>query len=543
MSVSNQLRQLNGNNVIIPWQVDDNYPIEDVPNSEFIELPTLNVIDNAPFNLGRYLKNRIDQFIEQETQTNPIFGARRISSVANHYDQSNPFKQGNDDVANIIMSIVLTAATGVGIANAGKILMQQGVQALPQLLAALGGAAGGQKALDYASQKLTGRTWTEHMNNAGLNQYNQALFQPGAWGGSYAASRLVDGLINNGFNYIANEIGRSTITPEGSITIQPGEVVNVPIYSRPIGYNQSNQGQTLYTSSYTTPTGIRGSASGQSNRVQMPQFRRQGSFGIQRRVMSDMNGRTFVGQPEITTFINPQVPMFSTQGMMLPWFNYTELSLPELDSIPIPERNYRYEVLSNEHLPFLQWFEKQPRGTTQYYLGDDVHKAGYYPIILGGTDPNGIRQVADQQGLEIPDSASSVDYVGDRQINILKGGVPEEAVRGEQIIFKKGGRFNKCVKKGQQGLTTPLYSESDANYPHYDNTNKSSNPDYFKNLFTYLMTKEQKEYDEMHKSNDTFLNKFLVNLNKYYEKYLGFLPKTPSQIRRETEEESFLKEK
>lgn len=344
------------------------------------------------------------------------------------------------------MEIVLTTATGLGLGNMAKTIAQQGIKALPQLLAAIGGAAGGQAALDKVTKQITGRTWTEHIHDGGLNNYNTALFQPGAWGGSYAASKLIDGLINNGVSQIVNQIPRTTITPNGVKTIYPGEIVTEGITTYPV-----NRG-SVYQGSYTTKTGgSRGNSAGQSNGIRYSQGNKSYKIpgGIQRRIFSDVNSKTFPGGYEELTYYNPLIPISPTSGYMLPWFN-----TPNPKYIPTPpytpQNDYRYEEFTNFRDSFYDWFGSMKgtnkEGTIQYWNGENSSFGpGSYKIIWGGKSDPKIRRrrVGDTSGSVVRDSTTYDKKQTTEQVNKLSGGVPNEAVRTEEKIrgFNIGGKL------------------------------------------------------------------------------------------------------
>lgn len=435
--IEEKLRQLNGPNVQVPWKVDDTYPFDQVPQSEFYDLPEFVKTVPAPFNFFDYIANQANNWWEQESATNPIWGERRRDIVGKYYDTNNSFRQGNDDVANTIMSIVLTTATGLGLGSVAKTLMTQGVKALPGVLAAIAGAKGGQEALDAVTQEMTGRTWTEHLDDAGLSDYNQALFQPGAWGGSYAASKAVNGLIMNGPQWVANQIPRTTITPKGPIEVQPGEVVDV-VTGRPISFSQTPQGVSVYKGNWTTKTGAQGSSSGQPNRVQVSNSI---PGGVQRRVMLDING---VPGNNVTTYnyYNPYASMSGVPGYMLPWFTTVPLETPPFTP---PEYNFRYEEYTPYDDPFLNWFGEQKgtdtENTIQYWNGENSSwPAGPYWISwsTNGDPKSERRRVGDQQGYVIPDSSSYKRTETPRdEVNVLYPGVPDNAKRSNEKIRGK----------------------------------------------------------------------------------------------------------
>ncbi len=104
--------------------------------------------------------------------------------------------------------------------------------------------------------------------------------------------------------------------------------------------------------------------------------------------------------------------------------------------VEAPVEDFRLEEFRPYEDPFLKWFAKQPEGTTQYYSGDQVHKAGPYLIKRTKADPKStVRLVGDNQGFVVPDSTTiRYNTTAKPQVNVLSGGVPEEAVRSTEKI-------------------------------------------------------------------------------------------------------------
>lgn len=382
------------------------------------------------------LEQAWDDFIEND----PIFGKRRQKLVGEHYGPDNPFRQGNDLVANAIINGGLTATTGVGAGNILKSLVTQGVKSIPALAAAIGGAAAGQQVFDAAVEGATGASWDEHLARAGMDPYGRALFVPGAWVGSYGAGKATNAIVNNARPWFENSLPRLTITPEGSVTLQPGE--SLTLNGRPVGFQNAGQGNFGYQNRFTTKSGGgRGSAAGQSGRVQTSQGV---PGGVQNRVMSDrVSGRS--GGSQTFSFNITPFSAFTPWSGWLPWLG--EQYVPPVITPPVeePVEDFRLEEIRSYEDPFLKWYAKQPEGTVQTYSGDPIHKAGQYVIRRTKSDPKStVRLVGDNQGFVVPDSTTiRYNITALPQVNVLQGGVPEEAIRSEEKItgYKFGGKF------------------------------------------------------------------------------------------------------
>lgn len=414
-----------------------------------IQLPEVTV--TAPKVDKRSALGKIaDDFIAND----PIFGKRRQKVVGEHYGEDNPFRQGNDMVANAIANTALTAATGMGVYNLGASLITQGARGIIPLAATIGGAAVGQQAFDQAIEGATGKTWDEHLARGGMDDYGRALFKPGAWAGSYGAGKAANAVLNgipNAKPWLENTLPRMTMTSEGAVELQPGQTLTLS--GRPVGFQNSGQGNFGYQSRFTTKTGGgRGSAAGQKGRVQTSQGNggRRVPGGVQERVMGDR--RVGKGGANGETYTNP----FSEYTPGLPWSGwlpwagkqYVPTITPPPEEPPklnVPE--FRLEEFKPYEDPFLKWYAKQPEGTTQTYQGDKVHRAGPYLIKRTNPDPiSTVRLVGDQQGFVVPDS-TTVRYNTQiaPQVNVLQGGVPAEATRSKEKItgYKIGGKLKR----------------------------------------------------------------------------------------------------
>lgn len=388
-----------------------------------------------------------DDFIMND----PVFGQRRQQAVAEHYDESNPFRQGNDLVANAITNAALTAMTGAGVYNLGTSLIANGARGLFPLAATIGGAYAGNEAFDSAVEGATGVPWDQHLAMAGMDEYGRTLFKPGAWAGSYGAGKLTNGVLTGAQNaraWFENNMPRMAVTPEGVVEVAPGQ--QVTLTGRPVSYQQASQGNTGYQGRYTTKTGgSRGSSAGQNGRVQSGQSYGQASRGVQERVMGS-TGKVKDGSASMT-FTNPFTPYTppSPWSGWLPWggTTYVPPTAPPPEEPPVvaPKPETRLEEYRPYNDPFLKWYALQPEGTTQYYPGDQVHKAGPYVIIRTKADPKStVRLVGDSQGWVVPDSTSIRYNVAiPPQVNELPGGVPAEAERSKEKItgYRRGGKL------------------------------------------------------------------------------------------------------
>lgn len=394
-------------------------------------------------------RNALQRAWDDFKENDPIFGKRRQRLVAKHYGPDNPFRQGNDLVANAIIDAGLTAMTGVGVGNLVKSVATQGVKALPALAATVGGAAVGQQAFDTAVEGATGASWDEHLTRAGMDPYGRALFAPGAWAGSYGAGKVTNAVVNNARPWMENSLPRLTMTPQGPVMLQPGQ--SLTLSGRPVGFQNAGQGNFGYQARFTTKSGGgRGSAAGQSGRVQTSQGNGNQRIpgGVQNRVMSDIvpgrNGGTQTFSFEPTLF--PTTPPWSG---WLPWMGEQYVPPVPVVAPPVeaPVEDFRLEEIRPYEDPFLKWYAKQPEGTTQTYSGDPIHKAGQYVIRRTKADPRStVRLVGDNQGFVVPDS-TTIQYntSAQPQVNILPGGVPAEATRSTEKItgYKIGGKLYK----------------------------------------------------------------------------------------------------
>lgn len=378
-------------------------------------------------------------------ENNPIFGKRRQRLVAEHYGSNNPFRQGNDIVANAIIDTGLTAVTGMGAGNLVRSVVTQGVKALPALAATFGGAAAGQQVFDAAVKGATGVSWDGHLARAGMDPYGRVLFVPGAWAGSYGAGQATNAVVTNARPWLENSFPRLTITPEGPVTLQPGETLT--LNGRPVGYQNAGQGNFGYQGRFTTKSGGGGSAAGQSGRVQTSQGNGSQRIpgGVQNRVMSSrVAGRS--GGAQTFSFNMTPFPAVTPWSGWLPWFSEPYVLPVAPTVVEVPVEDFRLEEIRSYEDPFLKWYAKQPEGTIQTYSGDPVHKAGQYVIKRTKPDPRStVRLVGDNQGFVVPDS-TTIQYntTALPQVTVLPGGVPAEAVRSNEKItgYKIGGKLN-----------------------------------------------------------------------------------------------------
>lgn len=389
-----------------------------------IQLKEVVVTAKKPVKEKGSVQGVLDNFVEND----PIFGKRRQRLVAQHYGSDNPFRQGNDLVANAIIDAGLTALTGVGAGNLVRSVATQGVKTIPALAATVGGAYAGQTAFNAAVEGTTGASWDEHLAIAGMDPYGRTLFAPGAWVGSAAAGKATNAVVNNARPWLENSLPRLTMTPEGSIMLEPGQ--SLTLSGRPVGFQNSGQGNFGYQARFTTKSGGRGSAAGQSGRVQTSS---QGvTEGVQNRVMNDrVTGRG--GSSKSFTFNT--TPFTSNT----PWSGWIGAQYAQPMAPPImqpPVEDFRLEEIRPYEDPFLKWYAKQPEGTIQRYSGDQIHKAGSYVISRTKADPkSSVRLIGDSQGFIVPDS-TTVHYntTAIPQVNVLPGGVPMEATRSKEKI-------------------------------------------------------------------------------------------------------------
>lgn len=123
-----------------------------------------------------------------------------------------------------------------------------------------------------------------------------------------------------------------------------------------------------------------------------------------------------------------------------------EVGEPTIEVLP---DEVRYEQIRAKlgSPEFQQWFKQQPEGTVQTYNGKD------YEIKRGPSKYE--RTVFDQQGINIPDSTSTVGPQGGWNFTRqLQGAVPVEATRGNEVMSTKGAPM-VAPKKQMGGSLNP----------------------------------------------------------------------------------------
>ena len=424
--------------------------------------PKVGMSESNPFVLPELVvtapkvdkRSRVEKIVDDFATNDPIFGQRRQELVSRYYDEKNPFRVGNDMVANVIMDAALTALTGVGLGSLAKQLVSQGTKALPTILATVAGAEGGQELFDQAILKMTGRPFDQYLQESGMDRYGRALFKPGAWAGGYGAGKVANTVMSgNAQAWFENIIPRYTITSQGMVKLAPGETISWG--PRPAGYQTGTQGTSMYQGSYTTKGGYgRGSSAGQSGRVQAASGR-QTTEGVQHRVMKDINSKGAKGSETYTHGNTPYTEPGSAGFIPVPGMPYIPIVPPVTPPGTPPQEPIRYEEYTPYEDPFIKWFGKQKEGTTAYYQGDPNHREGWYKIKRTKADPKATRRrVADEEGQVVPDSTTyKYNVTRGPEVNKLQGGVPKEAKRSDEKIigFRSGGslinRFKRYSRK------------------------------------------------------------------------------------------------
>ena len=382
-------------------------------------------------------------------KNNPIFGSTR-REVAQKYANTD-FRKASDDVANAIFDLFLLASSVGPATKIGKALASK---ELPQILAKLGisfaGAELGAMTFDELYKQITGKSYYEAADEMGLWDINKGLTNPGGWMGGYAASYTADAfptMVKNVRPWFEGQFPRYAWTPEGVIELQPGESYTPRL--------PESQNTFVYKNRFTTKTGGAGSSSGQKGRVQ--RTGQGATSGVQERVMQDTK-TTKRGKKGKTVTNEVEFAPYNLEPVVVPnvtWYNVPQEVPPVVIVPPTPQPDYRLEEYKPYEDPFLKWFAQQPRGTTQYYEGDEVHAPGWYLIKLAKADPKSTtRVVGDSEGYIIPDSTSiQYNVVVPEQINMLEGGVPAEAKRSNEKItgYKIGGKLiPKQLKYGRR---------------------------------------------------------------------------------------------
>lgn len=442
-----------------------------------------------------YMGGRVNDFINGIKQD-----YSKWQQTAGQYDQSNPFRQGSDAVANTIYAIALSACMGAGLSGLYTTLVEGGLAALPEVLATLGTSYIGQQAWESATVNITGESWDDLQKRAGIWEYNRALNQPGAYVGGYIGNTAYRNIVNNApaifqnaLSWLEGNIPRVRIAnqPTGvkkapsngdpavmktelmepellgihEEYINPGEVI---VQKAPT--SSSNYGKTSrvgYKGNYTTHKGARGSASGQPSRVQVGGSGGYGSgqSGVQGRVMQNgVQGKANTPQDFIEYNPYPEFAPLSVESGILgvPIVPPAQTEEPP-DQPPIiigpppeePQTGFE-KVTKLERDPWEIEFEKQKKiqgeGGLFYWPGHEnsAHLPMWYRIKMGGRDvPTYRRDVANHGGYRAIDSTKMTLgnpnnwNIGMRQLGY---DVPDDATLGEQIIYKVGGKLVKKPK-------------------------------------------------------------------------------------------------
>lgn len=388
----------------------------------------------------------IKRFNYEFSENDPIFGRKRRVLVDRYYGADNPFRQGADDAANLVTTVAMAPGIGNGLGNVVNYAVTNGVKSIFPIATAIAGGAAGAQLWNTGYEAVTGHDYNEDLANMGVNGLNRTLMNPGGYLGSYAGGYMGDAVLNNGYATLSGTQPATVMTSQGPVTLQPGETIT--FNGRPITYQQAGQGNFGYQRGYTTPKGVRGSASGQSNRVQSNAGTsgRTSSNAVQSRTMRD----TRSGKGKVSeTYSNTPVPFVApTWNGYMPWFGYVPVEPPVTPPVTPPatppvEPENRVVETTEVRDPFAKWFSRQKEGTVQYYEGDVNHGPGWYYIIWGGNvgeTPWTQRRVGTYpEGRVVPDSSRVSPGATENSVTVIPGGVDPNATVSETEFIRGFG--------------------------------------------------------------------------------------------------------
>lgn len=356
---------------------------------------------------------------------------KNAASTKTGRDVLNAFKEANDITGNAVLSIAMTPAMLKNAATIGNLLTSGQIGTVASGIV---GSVAGATALEKSVEKATGKPYSEHMRDAGMNSFNTMITHPGAFLGGTIGSGMYSGVKNN--MYSGTQGVRQVYGPQGPVVVEPGQTYTFKT-STPTGYS--------YTGNYT---GVKsGTGRGQGNGWTVSSGgRTQGkstSYG------RSTNVETKAGkQISEDIYSNPILPFVPVSTMWTP----IPTVLPEdtvsqykLFIVTSPESGYRYQEIrpDEEFERWKKWYggQKENEGTVQTY--PETGKP-YYIDYSGENFSKGTYRVGDENGYVVPDSTRTFKTNSPINYNLkqVQGAVPSEAKRSnENLFYRNGGKL------------------------------------------------------------------------------------------------------
>ena len=404
---------------------------------------------------GNRRSRRQGSAIEQTAQNMRKASDRSYQTESGRAIQQG-FTEGGDVAGNAVMATV--TAPAVASAGIGALNLLASGQYAPFVTGILGSALGGA-VVEQGTHAVTGKTFHDHMTDAGMWDYNAYIANPGSWAGGYYGSKLGYGIKNAALSTPAT---RMTVTPNGMIEVPANDMVVItetptavrtgsakaPVYAAKNTNRVYNGGISTNKGSYHPQT--------YASRVGVSSY--QPAYKGKDNILVYANNTGYPMPINWPATIIPPIPVAdpSTPPATPP----AEHPVPRL----IPRPTIRVQEKTFTTAPFVKWFSKQPEGTYQWYdsIPGDPHKTGIYeirrtvedPIVIRrrvGTDPqhtNGKSVVAnDSTTYEYYDNPFIVPDTG---VTILPGAVaPITNVGPDTIDYRKADNYRDYFyKKG-----------------------------------------------------------------------------------------------
>lgn len=376
-----------------------NMTIEDaLIQYENIDPKTVKVMSVAPgspvkSDAGRFFGNaqyQIGKFLNDEVFLNE--GGTRTANW--NIDRTRTGLERQREANDFVANVVLSAATAPWmLSNAATLGALIAAGEWGTIASALAGGYVGHEFVNDVSQKLTGKTIEEHLQNNGINAYNSAILHPGSIGGSYAGSKLYSGITNNGFAWLYNNntVGNPIVGPQGTVQVPVGTTYNLPhATNSTIGYgrNIGVKHRGAYGNHKVSSGGLV-SHTGKST-----------SWGYKPEVtlVKGSNGG-------VDVYANPFEPYLPTQSVVFPLGTVIQTPPEQPPVVPPLLPEVRHVETSPTVTPWEQWFAEQPEGTVQWFYGiDPNHRPGPYLIKRSGNFWHKKTRVGQHEGYVAPDS-------------------------------------------------------------------------------------------------------------------------------------------